>query len=470
MSDLERNLRDVLGRRAAAAPPSQGDWQDLTVRMAKRNRRTKRAMAGALALVLIAGPLAGFAVARSIDDGDAGQVTAGGPTTASELNAMAASAGSADMLALESQYLDASRLEHLFRRTTDDHIEIRGYIVRAHAVCESGASCPAVDCLPDAQIVGQLSNEAAVGYGIGAHYASASPDIKVTGAGFFGANGEGSPAQWTIGQASDRVAKVRASYADGGVDEMAPVDGAVILAAPADPNRSGGQLEAFAADGSLVGHAAIVPPNSINVGSTSASIVLRQTELANGLSAEQYARLKAEIESSSSSSSRSSSSASGSGGTSSSPATPAGDPCVIPPTPTPPTPPASLPAAGEQPADPAAARAEIEQAFATSYDGGAGDTPEKRAAVEDSSVLAFAAAETAKGPYAAQVKDSTAKVTDVVFTSPTEASVRYDINIANYTNFTNRIGAAKLIDGRWKVARETVCTDLTLSGINCPAP
>ncbi len=73
------------------------------------------------------------------------------------------------------------------------------------------------------------------------------------------------------------------------------------------------------------------------------------------------------------------------------------------------------------------------------------------------------------GSFAQQVKDATAVVTDVVFTSPTEAAVRYDINVANYTNFTDRIGRALLIDGRWKVARVTVCADIALAGGPCPS-
>ena len=48
------------------APP--GDWQDLTIRMARRNRRAKRLMASGSALVLLVGPLAGFAVARAVED------------------------------------------------------------------------------------------------------------------------------------------------------------------------------------------------------------------------------------------------------------------------------------------------------------------------------------------------------------------------------------------------------------------
>ena len=46
MSDLEQDLRDMLARRADAAPATSGDWQDLTVRMARRNRHSRRMLAG----------------------------------------------------------------------------------------------------------------------------------------------------------------------------------------------------------------------------------------------------------------------------------------------------------------------------------------------------------------------------------------------------------------------------------------
>jgi hypothetical protein len=131
-------------------------------------------------------------------------------------------------------------------------------------------------------------------------------------------------------------------------------------------------------------------------------------------------------------------------------------------------PPPTLPAAGEQPADPDGARRAVEHAYATAYDGGLGDTPEKRALVEDSESLVAVMDEIRRGTFAQQVQNASAKVTEVVFVSPTEAAVRYDILIENYTNFTDRIGRAKLIGGVWKVARPTVCADISLAGSNCP--
>jgi hypothetical protein len=461
MSDLERNLRDALDRRAGATPTSPGDWQDLTARMARRNLRTKRLMAGALALVLIIGPLAGFAVARSIDDGDSsGEISAGGPASATERFASDSSAVSANLLALSGQSSGSSTLERLFRRTTHDGIQVRGYTSRVHDLCE-GTDCPPAACLPDAQIVGQLSTEAAVGYAIGGHFATEPPDIKVTGVGFFGANGEGFPVEWTIAQTSDRVAKVRMTFLDGATDEMAPAGGVVILAAPSEPNRPGGTLEAFDASGTLVGHTPVPVLARLKSEATAHSAT-------NTFSIQQSA-------SASSGSGRASASSSVSGSSSSSASSSTTDPCAAPvPTPATPTVPtrpttSSLPSPGAQPADPAAARAEIEQAFATSYDGGVGDTPEKRAVVEDPSVLGAAMDQISKGPYAGHVADSDAKVNGIVFTSPTEATVRYEIDIVSSTNFTGRIGQAKLIDGRWKVTRDTTCNDIALSGVTCAA-
>lgn len=53
------------------------------------------------------------------------------------------------------------------------------------------------------------------------------------------------------------------------------------------------------------------------------------------------------------------------------------------------------------------------------------------------------------------------------FVSPTQAVVLYDLADAN-GRWPDRIGGAKLVDGAWKVARATVCNDLTLGGVQCP--
>jgi hypothetical protein len=463
MSDLEQNLRDMLAQRADATTTAPGDWQDLTIRMARRNRRSRRVMAGALALVLVVGPLAGFAVARAVEDSSpSGQVVAGGTVMAAS-NQAATARADAFRLAIGSANVGGLKLEKLFRRTAGG-VEIRAYLSRYNAggMCQGDGWCPPSDCFADGAVIGELSTEEAVGNASGGHYAAVVDDLKATGAGVFGANGEGSPVRWVTAQTSDKVAKVRVSFEGGGSDEMAPVDDVVLLAAPADTAKTGGTIEALDSSGSVM--------TSTDVAAAGVSVLWDQTV---------FTQTGAD------------------GAISVEPTTPAGGGLTIEGTPTttvvpggttkpsgssssgsedpatnglraectPPAP--TLPAPGEQPADAAAARAAVVQAYATAYSG-IGDPNGKRDAVEDSDELADVIAQADSGSFAQQVKDASAVVTDVVFTSPTEATVRYDINVKDYSNFTGRIGKARLIDGTWKVARVTICADLSLAGATCP--
>jgi hypothetical protein len=65
----------------------------------------------------------------------------------------------------------------------------------------------------------------------------------------------------------------------------------------------------------------------------------------------------------------------------------------------------------------------------------------------------------------------TARVDEVLFLNRTSAAVRYTILLPGYSipEFPNRIGRVVLDDGTWKVTRETVCADLALGGVTCPA-
>lgn len=463
MSNLERDLRDLLSRRADATATSPGDWQDLTVRMARRNQRSKRVLATALVAALLVGPLAGFAVARAVENTEpGGRVTAAGPGDAgaspnvSTTDRAMLSANAAGVYVYPGA---GQNLEKLFRRTTADGIAIRAFISKlGTSNCQGDGWCPPADCFPDGAVTGEMSTEAAVGFASGSHYAGEAPDLRLTGGGAFGASGEGSPARWTVAQAGAQVKKVRVSYEGGGRDEMAPVNGVVLLAAPADATKSGGTVEALDGNGNVLEHAdasqAVGVVLGVNTFSSDSSTSIKITAGA--------------VVGQSTPATTIAPSATGAG-------------TVVPPAPssgssssdgqlpsrcTPPPP--SLPAPGEQPADAAAARTEIEHAFATAYNGGLGSDDAKRAVVQDSDALKPVMDEIRNGTFAQQVKDATAQVTDVVFTSPTEAAVRYNINVANYSNFNDRIGRALLIDGHWKVARVTVCADISLAGASCP--
>jgi hypothetical protein len=48
--------------------------------------------------------------------------------------------------------------------------------------------------------------------------------------------------------------------------------------------------------------------------------------------------------------------------------------------------------------------------------------------------------------------------------------VRYTSVLPGYSipEIPNRIGRVVLVDGTWKVTRETACSDLALGGVICP--
>jgi hypothetical protein len=433
MSDLERDLRNALAQRASTSAGDVGDWQDLTVRLRKRDQRTQRLLATGLVLAVLAGPLAGFGVAQAIErDTTRNRITAAGPGDGN--GDIATSEGLTwSEVGLRSSLaaIGGGTLEPLFRRTTDDGITVRAFRMAQDSSCTDDGWCAPPECIPNASISGQLNTDEAVGLAFGSTY----PDDKtllVTGAGGFGDRGEGSPSRWVIAQTSDDVATVRFEYA-GATDEMEPEQGVAILAVPGEAGDTPGTVVALDGSGAELERTDVdAPPIE---------------SLADGTGSLAAVDLRGRV------------TVSPPGGPVLwTPAT--GEECA-------PRPPA-LPEPGEQPADPAAAKQQIEAAFATAYDGGPGDTPEKRAVVEDSGSLVGVMDQIRNGSFAEQVKNASGQVTEVVFVSPTEAAVRYDITVENSSSFTGRIGRAKLIDGVWKVARETVCEDIALASGTCP--
>jgi hypothetical protein len=61
----------------------------------------------------------------------------------------------------------------------------------------------------------------------------------------------------------------------------------------------------------------------------------------------------------------------------------------------------------------------------------------------------------------------TYEITDVVFTSPTEASYYFRPVIEDYSELPRQIGRARMIDGEWKITRATVCAMFQLGGAAC---
>ena len=59
---------------------------------------------------------------------------------------------------------------------------------------------------------------------------------------------------------------------------------------------------------------------------------------------------------------------------------------------------------------------------------------------------------------------------DVVFLSATRGAVQYETEIPGYAPraFGLQYGEVVLVDGTWRLARESVCRDVQLAGITCP--
>ena len=63
-----------------------------------------------------------------------------------------------------------------------------------------------------------------------------------------------------------------------------------------------------------------------------------------------------------------------------------------------------------------------------------------------------------------------AKVSEVEFTSPTEANVTYDLTLKGTTALPDASGTAVEQDGTWKVSTKTLCALVQMSGNGSPIP
>ncbi|MER5934590.1 hypothetical protein [Streptomyces sp. NPDC002054] len=126
---------------------------------------------------------------------------------------------------------------------------------------------------------------------------------------------------------------------------------------------------------------------------------------------------------------------------------------------------ASSPAAtAAGPADPARARAEIEKNWETFF---AAETPAAKRAEVLENGDAMAPLLSGLSADSLPAKPS-ARVTEVAFTSPTEARVTYDLLVGSTPVLPGIKGTAILQDGVWKVSTRTVCELVALSGNSAP--
>jgi len=122
---------------------------------------------------------------------------------------------------------------------------------------------------------------------------------------------------------------------------------------------------------------------------------------------------------------------------------------------------------GKVPGDTAAAEAAVRSAFVVLYDG-ARPMPDRLAAVDDPRGVDDALKAASEGELALQLANTKATVSEVRFTSAATAEVRYSVLVNGEPLVDDAAGAARLVDGRWKVTRATICANLEDAGSPCP--
>jgi hypothetical protein len=426
VSEIDDRIRQSLARQAGWVP-ERTDYDGLTDRISRRHRRRMQGVSVALVLALVAGPALGFLAGRRGGEAESDVATgSGGGVTVDNASGSLPTvsldtAGSGTMLPSASggpgssgEPLDGlpysglgGPLGKAFVRDLDG-TKIRVYRAAVDAP-QSGPEWQDLPgwCFPNGYVQADVSTDDIVGIASGPLY-SELPDGPIGGSlGAIGA-AEGAPHWVVIAQAPADAARVRATFPDGQTDEMEPIDGVAVL----------------------IGRASLEPGDMAEYETT---VPIEAFDELGGSLGTGTARYGGWIET--------------------------GAECY-------PTP--ELPPPGEeQPADPAAARAEIEQLFGVKY---ADRTREEHLAnIDDPSGMdeVFDALE--NGQFREQVLGSRTVLEDLVFLSATKAAVRYHTEIPNYANGGTgpKLGEVNLVDGRWKLSRGDVCRDVQLAGVNC---
>ncbi|MEV7525666.1 hypothetical protein [Streptomyces sp. NPDC091371] len=125
----------------------------------------------------------------------------------------------------------------------------------------------------------------------------------------------------------------------------------------------------------------------------------------------------------------------------------------------------AAPTAGE-PADPAAAKAKIEKNWVLFFDPKT-STEQKAEVLEHGSLMEPLLAGLAHLPNADK---TSVKVKSITFTSPTEATVTYDLLVDGSPALPDSKGISVLDDGVWKVSMKSLCGLIELSGDAAPPP
>ena len=109
-----------------------------------------------------------------------------------------------------------------------------------------------------------------------------------------------------------------------------------------------------------------------------------------------------------------------------------------------------------EPASGPAAVAAITANWKTVFNGKA-PIPSRLALVQDGQQVAAFVEAQAKTSFGAAAAGSTATVTSVTITSPSQATVRYEVLLLGTPLLKNQVGTAVYLDGTWKVAIASFC-------------
>jgi hypothetical protein len=128
--------------------------------------------------------------------------------------------------------------------------------------------------------------------------------------------------------------------------------------------------------------------------------------------------------------------------------------------------PLALPAAtGPPPANPTAARQQIEAAYHAVFtaNGNGAVSPD----LEGAPLLTDAARKQLQAGYGDILGKLTVRVNDFRFLSPTQAALSFDLLLNGAPVTATTVGQAVLVSGKWKVARATFCTVVGRANIPC---
>lgn len=446
---IEDRLRSALtagiAEVEAEAGPPVADPADLARRRVRHHRSQRAGRAAAVAAVVVAAAVGGWALGLDTGGDDGEQVTSRASTTspapelgaddrplvtpvvpqrgvpATEAARTLASSPSGPGLWYSGAPLPTTRL---FTRTLDDgtEIEVRGnrYDISMYYLP------PFWDapewCFPSGDLSVRVPAEGGDEVpGVG--YDAVVAGTMVTRTGVLGARGD-TPRWATTAQVPAGTATVQVSFPGGGTDEAAPVEGLAVLSAPV-------------ADGVDVTSPRLYDGTYQPPAVTVVAVAEDGTELA-----------------------RYEDSWTGIGLEGLTVTPPYRDPaCAVPTT---------LPPPGvEQPADPVAAEVAIRDVWDRSFGIPATATVEEQLAVIDDPRGVRPALEETKTNVSPEVLEGTTVPIDaLVFAGPEVAFVHYAVTIEAGV-YAERFGELRLVDGEWKVARQTACDLATAAAVTC---